>query len=48
MEDRFLAGRDGRGCRPPLVRANGRINDYGRALSESRQGFLNRERLFGR
>src|SRR6266403_5810372 len=34
MDDRGLAGRDGRGCRPPLARANGRIDDYRRALSE--------------
>src|SRR5713226_5269721 len=43
MDDRGLAGRDGRGCRPPLARANGRIDDYRRALLEQRQGFLNRE-----
>src|SRR5258706_2218105 len=43
MDDRGLAGRDGRGCRPPLARANGRIDDYRRALPEQRQGFLNRE-----
>src|SRR6267154_2231043 len=35
--------RDRRGCRPPLARANGRIDDYRRALPEQRQGFLNRE-----
>src|SRR5207245_7060788 len=35
--------RDGRGCWPPLARANGRIDDYRRALAEYRQGFLNRE-----
>src|SRR5215813_1573344 len=43
MDDRGLAGRDGRGCRPPLARANGRIDDYRRALPEQRQGLLNRE-----
>src|SRR5262245_12261140 len=43
MDDRGLAGRDGRGCRPPLARANGCIDDYRRALPEQRQGFLNRE-----
>jgi len=43
MPDRGLAGRDGRGCRPPLVRTNGRIDDYRRAWPEQRQGFLNRE-----
>src|SRR5262250_3381995 len=43
MDDRGLAGRDGRGRRPPLARADGRIDDYGRALPEQRQGFLNRE-----
>src|SRR6516165_7361655 len=43
MADRGLAGRDGRGCRPPLARANGRIDDYRRALPEQRQGLLNRE-----
>src|SRR4029077_9759066 len=43
MDDRGLAGRDGRGCRPPLARANGRIDDYRRASPEQRQGFLNRE-----
>src|SRR5206468_3045116 len=43
MDDRSLAGRDDRGCRPPFARANGRIDDYRRALSEQRQGFLNRE-----
>src|SRR5437762_10282654 len=43
MDDRGLAGRDCRGCRPPLARANGRIDDYRRALPEQRQGFLNRE-----
>src|SRR5215471_4621557 len=43
MDDRGLAGRDGRSCRPPLARANGRIDDYRRALPEQRQGFLNRE-----
>src|SRR5258705_4971791 len=43
MDDRGLGGRDGRGCRPPLARANGRIDDYRRASPEQRQGFLNRE-----
>src|SRR5258708_23197731 len=43
MDDCCLAGRDGRGCRPPLARANGRIDDYRRALPEEGQGFLNRE-----
>src|SRR5215475_907097 len=43
MDDRGLAGRDCRGRRPPLARANGRIDDYRRALPEQRQGFLNRE-----
>src|SRR2546427_1365201 len=43
MDDRGLAGRDGRGRRPPLARANGRIDDYRRSLPEERQGFLNRE-----
>src|SRR2546422_4042425 len=43
MDDRGLAGRDGRGCRPPLARADGRIDDYRRALPEQRQGLLNRE-----
>src|SRR6516225_6699663 len=43
MDDRSLAGRDGRGSRPPLARANGGIDDYRRALSEQRQGLLNRE-----
>src|SRR5258705_13177082 len=43
MDDCSLAGRDGRGCRPPLARANGRIDDYRRALPEERQGLLNRE-----
>src|SRR5215813_6386622 len=43
MDDRGLAGRDGRGRRPPLARANGRIDDYRRALPEERHGFLNRE-----
>src|SRR5262245_35157397 len=43
MDDRGLAGRHCRGCRPPLVRAHGRIDDYRRALPEQRQGFLNRE-----
>src|SRR5262249_29264144 len=43
MDDCGLAGRDRRGGRPPLARANGRIDDDGRALSEERQGLLNRE-----
>src|SRR5216684_3958069 len=43
MDDCGLAGRDGRGCRPPLARANRRIDDYRRALPEQRQGLLNRE-----
>src|SRR5262249_30831628 len=43
MHDRGLAGRDCRGCWPPLARANGRIDNYRRALPEQRQGFLNRE-----
>src|SRR5712692_10319889 len=43
MDDRGLAGRDRRGCRPSLARANGRIDDDRRALPEQRQGFLNRE-----
>src|SRR5262249_62384037 len=43
MDDRGLAGRDCRGCRPPFARANGRIDDYRRALPEQQQGFLNRE-----
>src|SRR5262249_27437831 len=41
--DRGLAGRDGRGRRPPLARANGRIDDDRRAFPEERQGLLNRE-----
>src|SRR5260370_33195750 len=43
MDNRGLRGRDGRGCRPSLARANGRIDDYRRALPEQRQGFLNRK-----
>src|SRR5215469_17383416 len=43
MDDRGLAARDGRGCRPTLARANGLIDDYRRALPEQRQGFLNGE-----
>src|SRR5262245_33379863 len=35
MVDRGLAGRDGRGCRPPLARANGRSDDYRRAWPAS-------------
>src|SRR5262249_16124714 len=34
MDDCCLAGRNGRGCRPPFVSANGRIDDYRRALPE--------------
>src|SRR5712664_2595424 len=34
MDDRGLAARDDRGGRPPLARANGRSDDYGRALPE--------------
>src|SRR5258705_11912210 len=34
MDDRRLAGRDRRGCWPPLARANGRIDDYRRASPE--------------
>src|SRR5262245_29970035 len=43
MDDRGLAGRDGRGRRPALARANGRIDDDRRAWPEQRQGLLNRE-----
>jgi hypothetical protein len=43
MNDRGLAGRDGRGRRPPLARANGRIDDDRRARPEQRQGLLNGE-----
>src|SRR5882672_8815967 len=43
MEDRGLAGRDSRRRRPPLVRANGRIDDDGRAWPEERQSLLDRE-----
>src|SRR5260221_13139247 len=43
MDDRGLAYRNGLGGRPPLARANGRSDDYGRALPEQRQGLLNRE-----
>src|SRR5712691_6929256 len=43
MDDGGLAGRDGRGGRPPLTRANRRINDDRRASPEQRQGPLNRE-----
>ena len=43
MDDGGLAGRDGRGGRPPLTRANRRINDDRRASPEQRQGLLNRE-----
>src|SRR5215471_20100598 len=34
MDDRGLAGRDGRGCRPPLACTNGRSDDYRRASPE--------------
>src|SRR5262249_18289069 len=34
IDDRGLAARDGRGCRPPFARGNGSIDDYGRALPE--------------
>src|SRR5882672_6991852 len=43
MDDRGLAGRDGRGRRPSLARPNGRIDDDRRARPEQRQGLLNRE-----
>src|SRR5260370_7830749 len=43
MDDRGLAGRDGRGRRPPLARANGRFDDDRRARPEQRQGLLNGE-----
>src|SRR6266571_1234845 len=43
MDDSGLAGRDGRGGRPPLTRANRCINDDRRASPEQRQGLLNRE-----
>src|SRR6266567_3485322 len=43
MADCGFAGRDGRGGRPPLARANGRSDDYRRALPKERQGLLNRE-----
>src|SRR2546423_13289870 len=43
MDDCGLTGRDGRGRRPPLARANGRIEDDSRARPEQRQGLLNRE-----
>src|SRR5262249_38001216 len=43
MNDRGLAGRHGRGRRPGLVRANGRIDDHRRSSPEQRQRFLNRE-----
>src|SRR4051794_11018118 len=43
MDDRGLAGRDGRGRWPPLARANGRIDDDRRARPEQRQGLLNGE-----
>src|SRR5882672_8356064 len=43
MDHRGLAGRDGRGRRPPLARANGCIDDDRRALPEQRQGLLNGE-----
>src|SRR5258708_11674899 len=43
MDDGGHAGRDGRGRRPPLARANGRIDDDRRARPEQRQGVLNGE-----
>src|SRR5262249_29960080 len=43
MDDSGLAGRDGRGGRPPFTRANRRIDDDRRALPEQWQGLLNRE-----
>src|SRR5436190_5509929 len=43
MDDGGLAGRDGRGGRPPFTRANRRINDDRRASPEQRQGLLDRE-----
>src|SRR5262245_49447354 len=43
MDDRGLTGRNGRGCRPSLPRAYGRIDDYRGAFPEERQGFLNRK-----
>src|SRR5258708_25963950 len=43
MDDCGLTARDGRGRRPPLARANGRIDDDRRARPEQRQGLLNRE-----
>src|SRR6266581_3065455 len=43
MDDRGLARRDGRGSRPPLARAYGRIDEYRGAFPEQRQGFLNRK-----
>src|SRR5262250_2604080 len=43
MDDRGLAGRDGRGRRPPLARANGRSDDDRRAFPKQRQGLLNGE-----
>src|SRR5262245_40307874 len=43
MDERGLASRDRRGCRPTLARAHGRFGDYRRALPEQRQGFSNGE-----
>src|SRR6266446_2217397 len=43
MDERGLRGRDDRGGRPPLARANRRIDDYRRTSPEERQGLLNRE-----
>src|SRR5882757_4286777 len=43
MDERGLRGRDDRRGRPPLARANRRIDDYRRTSPEERQGLLNRE-----
>src|SRR5215510_15458506 len=43
MEDRGLAGRNGRSRRPPLARANGRIDDDRRAWPKQGQRLLDRE-----
>src|SRR5258706_13126885 len=43
MDERGLRGRDDRRGRPPLARANRRIDDYRRTSPEDRQGLLNRE-----
>src|SRR5215472_18943317 len=43
MDDRGLAGRDGRGRRPPFARPNGRSDDDRRARPEQRLGLLNGE-----